>query len=123
MLEAWAITSAMVVSRVHTSGGQVFTRYIGRDESAIAVCCHHTMRSRLDLVHNNVGIVDRHVLVIRIWFATTQELGQVNRQKADVGQATTELIGQELGYIHLLAMTISIGGTNLWYRHAQVGAF
>ena len=81
------------------------------------------MGACLNLAHNHVGIVDRHVLIVHLRFATTQEIGQVHRQKADTWEAYSKLIGQKLGHIGLLSMSIGVGRTHFWDRYAQVGSF
>src|SRR5437762_9950064 len=107
----------MIVSRIHSPGMQIFTGYVGRDKCAVAMGRHDTMSARLNLAHNYIGIVDGHALIIDLWFATAQEIGQVNRQKTDTRQARGKLISQELSDIDLLAMPIGIGRTNFWYGY------
>src|SRR6266702_6018505 len=123
MLEARAVSSGMIVGRIHAPRRQVFTGYVSRNKRAAAVCRHDTMSARLNLAHNHVGIVDGHVLIIHFRFATAQEIGQVNRQKADTWEAFSKLIGQELSDIDLLAVPIGIGRTNFWYGYTQIGSF
>src|SRR2546421_661630 len=123
MLEARAVASGMIVSRIHSPGMQIFPGYVGRNKCTVAMRRHDTMSARLNLAHNYVGIVDSHALIILLRFATAQEIGQVNRQKTDARQARGQLIGQELSDIDLLAVPIGIGRTNFWYGYTQIGSF
>src|ERR1041385_3038548 len=81
-LEARAIAGGMIVSWVDTTGWKIFTGDVGADELAIAVRRHHARRSLVYRAHNHIGIVNGHVFVVDLGFATAQEIGQVDRQKA-----------------------------------------
>src|SRR5947209_7791162 len=119
MLEARSVAGSMVVSGINAPRREILPWYIGRDKSAVAVCRHHAMHALLHETHHQVGIVDCHVLVIGIWFAAAQEIGQVDWQKAHSRQACGELVGQEFRHIGLFAMSIGIGWTKLWYRQTH----
>ena len=45
VFEARAIAGGMIVSRVHTAGGPVFTGDVGINKSAVAMCSHSAMRA------------------------------------------------------------------------------
>src|SRR5437588_357974 len=121
-LKAGAIAGRMIIGRVYAPGMQVLTGYIGRDKITAVMPRHIPMCPLLYQAHNDIGIVDRHVLVIDLRFTAAQEIGQVNGYKAHMGHALGKLICQKLGHIDLFAMAIGVGWTNLWYGYAQVSA-
>ena len=83
VLEAWAITGGMVVGGIYAPGRETFIRDIGRDKFSVSMRGHDAVHALFNEAHHQVGVEDRHVLVVGIRFATAQEIGQVNRQKAN----------------------------------------
>ena len=83
VLEAWAIAGGMIVGGIYAPGGEIFTRDIGRDKFAVSMRSHDAVHTLLDETHYQVVVEDWHVLVVGVRFATAQEIGQVNRQKAN----------------------------------------
>ena len=84
--------------------------------------CHDPVRTILDLAHDQVGVVDSHMLIIRVRFTAAQEIGQVNRQKTHTRQTGSELFRQELGHVGFLAVPVGIRWADFRYRHTQVSS-
>src|SRR6266566_6535650 len=78
-LKTRTITRGVIILRVHTARVEIFTGNIRANKCAISVCCHHTMGTRFNQAHNQIGIIDSHMFVIDIRFAATQKVCQVNR--------------------------------------------
>src|SRR6266481_6320202 len=86
---------------MHTSSRQILTGDICRDKTSLTVCCHHAIPTIFDRTHNQVGIVNRHVLVVDLRFATAQEIREVNRQEAYSWDALAEFVCQEFSHVDL----------------------
>ncbi len=83
---------------------------------------HHAMRPNLDQAHDQIGVVDCHMLVVGLRFATAQEVRQIDRQKTHAGQPFSQFFCKELGHVDLLAMTIGVRRADFRHRNAQVGS-
>src|SRR5436305_14051660 len=110
----------MIIFGINATRRNIFAGDISTDKLAIAISSHHAIRTLFNHTHNKIGVVDGHVLIVDLRFAATQEIGQVDRQKAYTRDAISELISKELGHVGLFLMTISIGLANLRDRRPQI---
>src|SRR5437667_154414 len=110
----------MIIFGIDATGRNVFPRNICTDELTSAISSHYAIRTLFNHTHNEIGIVDRHMLIVDLRFAATQKVGQVDRQKAYPGNTVSKLISKELGHIGFLLMTISISFANLRDRRSQI---
>src|SRR6266566_4491920 len=119
MLKTWTVTGLVIVFRIHTPSRQILTGDICIDKYPLTVCCHHAMHTIFDRTHNQVGIVNRHMLVVDLRFATAEEIRKVNRQEAYCWDALAEFVDQEFSHVDLFPMAVGVGWPYFRYGHTQ----